>query len=72
MTQPFVMVRSSCGVRRKTAWGVPAAAQMVAWSQRSSSMNTTMGSLWPTGGTPPMAKPLARRTLVAQARRGRF
>lgn len=54
-TRPPVRLTNWSGVRRKTALGVPAAAQMVWNVSRSSSISTSGGSAWPMGGTPPMA-----------------
>ena len=60
--------RGRAGVRRKTAFGVPAAAQISAKAMSRSSMSTIGFALWPTGGTPPIAKPVASRTKSASAR----
>src|SRR5262245_5042348 len=67
MTWPPVMATRSWGVRRKTELGVPAAAQISACWSRSWSMRVTGFSVWPTGATPPMAKPVLSRTKVASA-----
>ncbi len=60
--------RDPTGVRRKTAFGVPAAAQISSKPSTDSSMRTIGWFLWPTGGTPPIAKPVASRTKSASAR----
>ena len=59
---------SIAGVRRKTALGFPAAAQISAYCCRSRSMKVFTGLMWPTGATPPMAKPVSARTKSASAR----
>ena len=51
-----------------TAFGVPAAAQIVASFSKSSSINVSGATAWPTGGTPPMANPVCSRTKSASAR----
>src|SRR5579875_1450147 len=66
-TCPPVIAFKSTGVRRKTACGVPAAAQISAYCNRSSSMKVRKGSGWPSGGTPPTAKPVCWRTKSALA-----
>ena len=58
----------SAGDRRNTALGVPAAAQTSSKASRSSSTSTTGASRWPTGGTPPIAKPVLSRTKSGSAR----
>ena len=42
-TRPPVIFTRSAGARRKSAFGVPAAAQIVSWPRRSSSMNVSSG-----------------------------
>src|SRR5205085_4668408 len=51
-TRPPVMATRSAGARQKTAFGVPAAAQIASWRSRSSSMKVRTGRTWPTGATP--------------------
>ncbi len=48
---PPVRRRRSAGVRRNTALGVPAAAQIVAKADSDSSISVVSGSAWPSGGT---------------------
>src|SRR5690606_37251344 len=67
-TRPPVIRTSSSGVMRNTAWGVPAAANSSSYFNRSSSIKVGMGVAWATGGTPPMANPVASRTVRASAR----
>ena len=62
----LLLIRSAA-VSLKTAWGVPAAAQISSCLKRSSSMKISMGSDSPAGGTPPMAKPVCFRTNSASA-----
>src|SRR5262249_7598407 len=54
-TRPPVIRWRSAGVRRNTAWAVPAAAQICACASRSASRMQTGASACATGGTPPMA-----------------
>jgi hypothetical protein len=67
-TLPLVTRTRSSGVMQKTSWGVPAAAQTTENCSRSSSTKTSSGRPCPTGGTPPIEKPVAVRTSSAPAR----
>ena len=58
---------SCAGVNEKTACGVPAAAHISWYWSKSPSINVRIGDVWPTGGTPPMAKPVRSRTNSASA-----
>src|SRR6266508_1032495 len=51
----------------KTACGVPPAHQMVTNRRRDASTTVRTGRPWPTGGTPPIAKPVASRTSSPRA-----
>ena len=53
----------------KTAFGVPAAHQTVSNRCSETSTSVRIGAGWPSGGTPPMAKPVASRTTSGLARR---
>jgi hypothetical protein len=55
MTVPCVRRCSSPNVRRKTACGWPAAAQISSKRWRSASRKIRTEPSWPTGATPPMA-----------------
>src|SRR5438270_13009600 len=67
-TRPAVILTSSAGVRRKTVFGWPAAAQTSSKASRCSSTSVRIGFTWPTGATPPIAKPVFARTKSASAR----
>src|SRR5947209_13430085 len=67
-TRPAVILTSSAGVRRKTVFGWPAAAQTSSKASRCSSTSVRIGFTWPTGATPPIAKPVSARTKSASAR----
>src|SRR6266404_2574656 len=67
-TRPAAMRSSSSGVRRKTVWGCPPAAQIASHARRSSSTSVVSGAGCPSGATPPMAKPVCARTKSASAR----
>lgn len=58
---------SSAGEARKTWCGVPAAAQIALKSCKRGSKNARIGVRWPTGDTPPMAKPVCARISAASA-----
>ena len=60
--------RSAIGETRKTACGVPAAAQTVSKASRSRSIHVESGVAWPKGGIPPIANPVAVRTKAALGR----
>src|SRR5450830_601623 len=65
---PPVSDSRSCGRRRNTPLGCPAAAQTSSKRNSSRSIRVTGGLRWPTGDTPPMAKPVLARTKSASAR----
>jgi hypothetical protein len=67
-TRPPVNETRLSGVSLNTALGVPAAAQISSKASSDSSINTIGGVAWPTGGTPPIVKPVAARTNSASAR----
>ena len=58
---------SADGPTGKTWCGVPAAAQIVAKSSRRGSSQASIGVRWPSGATPPIAKPVTARTEAASA-----
>src|SRR6266545_110345 len=66
-TFPPVIICRSAGARAKTAFGVPAAAQISAYWSRSASIYVFSGAGWPSGATPPIAKPVCARTNAASA-----
>lgn len=51
----------------KTCRGDPAAAQIGSMARSDSSRTIRQGAVWPTGDTPPIAKPVADRTKFAVA-----
>ena len=55
------------GPTGKTWCGVPAAAQIVAKSSSRGSSQASIGVRWPSGATPPIAKPVTARTEAASA-----
>lgn len=59
---------NSLGGMENTANGVPAAAQMCSYANKSLSIQTDIGRSRPTGGIPPMAYPVAFRTKSGVAR----
>ena len=56
------------GAMAKIWRGVPAAAQTLGKSISRRSIHVGRGDKWPSGATPPMAKPVTRRTAAASAR----
>ena len=58
--------RRGSGGRRR--WGFPPAAQIVARPDSPASISVVIALRRPTGGTPPIAKPLASRTKSGSAR----
>jgi len=64
---PFVISTKFWGVNLKTALGVPAAAHISSYCNKSSSINVVIGFLCPIGGIPPIAKPVCSNTKSASA-----
>ena len=64
---PLARTRSS-GAIGNTSCHVPAAAHTSSYASRSGSTKTGSGVAWPNGGTPPIGKPVAARTVSASTR----